>query len=107
MQRVRTVHAGDAVVAPSTTRRLLEHVAATSSGPPARAADDSRLRGLTDREREVLVLVGRGLSNHEIVAALVVAEATVKTHVSRLLAKTGCRDRVQLVVLAHEVGLVG
>jgi DNA-binding NarL/FixJ family response regulator len=106
---VRTVHAGDAVVAPSTTRRLLEHVAATV-GPPGdrpRPADDPRLRDLTDREREVLVLVGRGLSNHEITAELVVAEATVKTHVSRLLAKTGSRDRVQLVVLAHEVGLVG
>lgn len=102
---VRTVHAGDAVVAPSTTRRLLEHVAATSSGPTGRT-DDRRLDVLTDREREVLVLVGRGLSNHEITVELVVAEATVKTHVSRLLAKTGSRDRVQLVVLAHEVGLV-
>ncbi|MFB9311455.1 response regulator [Nocardioides plantarum] len=105
---VRTVHAGDAVVAPSTTRRLLEHVAATSPAPPpGPAVDHPRLRDLTDREHEVLVLVGRGLSNHEIVAELVVAEATVKTHVSRLLAKTGSRDRVQLVVLAHEVGLVG
>lgn len=108
---VRTVHAGDAVVAPSTTRRLLEHVAATTttttSTTRTEPADDPRLRGLTDREREVLVLVGRGLSNHEVVAELVVAEATVKTHVSRLLAKTGCRDRVQLVVLAHELGLVG
>lgn len=106
---VRTVHAGDAVVAPSTTRRLLEHLASGSAPAPgaARPADDRRLRGLTEREHEVLVLVGRGLSNHEIVAELVVAEATVKTHVSRLLAKTGCRDRVQLVVLAHEVGLVG
>jgi DNA-binding NarL/FixJ family response regulator len=102
---VRTVHAGDAVVAPSTTRRLLEHLAATR--PPTRHRDDPRLRELTEREHEVLVLVGRGLSNHEIVTELVVAEATVKTHVSRLLAKTGSRDRVQLVVLAHEVGLVG
>ncbi|MDO9455548.1 response regulator transcription factor [Nocardioides sp.] len=104
---VRTVHAGDAVVAPSTTRRLLEHVAASSPAPDrATATHDPRLRDVTDREREVLVLVGRGLSNHEITAELVVAEATVKTHVSRLLAKTGCRDRVQLVVLAHEIGLV-
>ncbi|WP_426242907.1 response regulator [Nocardioides sp. LHG3406-4] len=103
---IRTVHAGDSVVAPSTTRRLLEHFSAL---PHARTptADDVRLDRLTDREREVLVLVGRGLSNAEIVAELVVAEATVKTHVSRLLAKTGSRDRVQLVVLAHEAGLVG
>ncbi|WP_211348824.1 response regulator transcription factor [Nocardioides litoris] len=104
---VRTVHAGDAVVAPSTTRRLLEHLAAAPSPASPPAADDPRLRDLTDREREVLVLVGRGLSNHEITVELVVAEATVKTHVSRLLAKTGSRDRVQLVVLAHETGLVG
>ncbi|WP_340539222.1 response regulator transcription factor [Nocardioides sp. GXZ039] len=107
---IRTVHAGDAVVAPSTTRRLLEHVAAGTAPDPAQAAadadSDARLRELTEREHEVLVLVGRGRSNHEIAADLVVAEATVKTHVSRLLAKTGSRDRVQLVVLAHEVGLV-
>ncbi|WP_209020763.1 response regulator transcription factor [Nocardioides sp. 1609] len=100
---IRTVHAGDAVVAPSTTRRLLDHVAASA---PAPVVDDRRLRELTDRERQVLVLVGRGRSNHEIAADLVVAEATVKTHVSRLLAKTGSRDRVQLVVLAFESGLV-
>ena len=103
---IRTVHAGDSVVAPSTTRRLLEHFSALA-GPRAPAGDDARLARLTDREREVLVLVGRGLSNAEIVAELVVAEAMVKTHVSRLLAKTGSRDRVQLVVLAHEAGLVG
>ena len=103
---IRTVHAGDSVVAPSTTRRLLEHFSALS-GRRSPDVDDARLARLTDREREVLVLVGRGLSNAEIVAELVVAEATVKTHVSRLLAKTGSRDRVQLVVLAHEAGLVG
>ncbi|WP_282580251.1 response regulator transcription factor [Nocardioides sp. InS609-2] len=102
---IRTVHAGDSVVAPSTTRRLLEHFSAMPDARTTRP-DDARLDRLTDREREVLVLVGRGLSNGEIVASLVVAEATVKTHVSRLLAKTGCRDRVQLVVLAHEAGLV-
>ena len=100
------VYAGDAVAAQSTTRRLLEHVAASAPDPVRAAADDARLGRLTEREREVLVRVGRGLSNHEITAELVVAEATVKTHVSRLLAKTGSRDRVQLVVLAHEVGLV-
>jgi len=103
---IRTVHAGDSVVAPSTTRRLLEHFAATA---PATAgpAIEGRLEALTEREREVLTLVGRGLSNTEIAETFVVAEATVKTHVGRLLAKTGSRDRVQLVVLAYETGLVG
>lgn len=106
LDAIRSVHAGDAVVAPSTTRRLLEHFAALPD-PAAPAAADPRLATLTDREREVLVLVGRGLSNSELAAHLVVAEATVKTHVGRLLAKTGSRDRVQLVVLAYEAGLVG
>jgi DNA-binding NarL/FixJ family response regulator len=102
---IRSVHAGDSVVAPSTTRRLLEHFASTLPDPsPVPAVE--RLLGLTDREREVLVLVGRGRSNTEIGADLTVAEATVKTHVGRLLAKTGSRDRVQLVVLAFETGLV-
>lgn len=102
---IRTVHAGDSVVAPSTTRRLLDQFAAVLPDPSDPRPDD-RLAGLTEREREVLVLVGRGRSNTEIAADLVVAEATVKTHVGRLLAKTGSRDRVQLVVLAYETGLV-
>lgn len=102
---IRTVHAGDSVVAPSTTRRLLEHFAAALPDPTVAAPDD-RLALLTDRERETLVLVGSGLSNTEIAAEFVVSEATVKTHVSRLLAKTRSRDRVQLVVLAYETGLV-
>lgn len=102
---IRTVHAGDSVVAPSTTRRLLDQFAAVLPDAPGTRPDD-RLAGLTDREREVLVLVGRGRSNTEIATDLVVAEATVKTHVGRLLAKTGSRDRVQLVVLAYETGLV-
>jgi DNA-binding NarL/FixJ family response regulator len=102
---IRTVHAGDSVVAPSTTRRLLEHFASALPAAPTGAPDD-RLALLTDRERETLVLVGRGLSNGEIAEEFVVAEATVKTHVSRLLAKTASRDRVQLVVLAYETGLV-
>lgn len=102
---IRTVHAGDSVVAPSTTRRLLEHFA-TALPDPATPAPDDRLAALTEREQETLVLVGRGLSNSEIAAEFVVSEATVKTHVSRLLAKTGSRDRVQLVVLAYETGLV-
>jgi DNA-binding NarL/FixJ family response regulator len=107
LDAIRSVHAGDAVVAPSTTRRLLEHFAESLPDPLAPAEPDPRLTGLTDREREVLVLVGRGLSNTELAAHLVVAEATVKTHVGRVLAKTGSRDRVQLVVLAYEAGLVG
>ena len=102
---IRSVHAGDSVVAPSTTRRLLEHFAAALPDPDDDASDD-RLDTLTEREREVLELVGRGRSNQEIADDLVVAEATVKTHVSRLLAKTGSRDRVQLVVLAYETGVV-
>ncbi|MDF1603591.1 response regulator transcription factor [Nocardioides sp. YIM 152315] len=101
---IRTVHAGDSVVAPSTTRRLLDRFAAVLPDAAGTTTDD-RLAGLTDREREVLVLVGRGRTNTEIAAELVVAEATVKTHVGRLLAKTGSRDRVQLVVLAYETGL--
>ncbi|HMO10067.1 MAG TPA: response regulator transcription factor [Actinotalea sp.] len=100
---IRTVHAGDAVIAPSSTRRLLEHlVTALPSDAPAHPG----LGELTDREREVLVLMARGLSNTEIAARLVVAEATVKTHVGRVLAKLGARDRVQAVVTAYESGLV-
>ena len=101
---IRSVHAGDSVVAPSTTRRLLDHFAALPA--PGVAAGDDRLAVLTEREREVLTLVARGRSNTEIAADLVVAETTVKTHVGRMLAKTGSRDRVQLVVLAYETGLV-
>ena len=102
---IRTVHDGDSVVAPSTTRRLLEHFAGALPDPTAPAPDE-RLAGLTERERETLVLVGRGLSNTEIATEFVVSEATVKTHIGRLLAKTGSRDRVRLVVLAYETGLV-
>ncbi|WP_436699075.1 response regulator [Nocardioides sp. BYT-33-1] len=105
LDAIRTVHGGESVVAPSTTRRLLEHFAGVLPDP-ASPGPDPRLDGLTDRERETLVLVGRGLSNAEIAAEFVVSEATVKTHIGRLLAKTGSRDRVQLVVLAYETGLV-
>ena len=101
LSAIRSVHSGDAGVAPSTTRRLLEHFAAAQPSAPPPALD-----GLTDREVEVLRLVARGRSNTEIASELVVAEATVKTHVGRILAKTGTRDRVQLVVLAYESGLV-
>jgi DNA-binding NarL/FixJ family response regulator len=100
---VRTVLRGDAVVAPSATRRLLEHVA---DALPVEGGDDPRLERLTPREREVLLEVARGRSNAEIGASLFMAEATVKTHVGRLLAKLDQRDRVQLAVFAYEAGLV-
>ncbi|SEJ62257.1 response regulator [Demequina mangrovi] len=98
---VRTVHAGDAVIAPSSTRRLLTRMAALPD-----PVDDARLADLTDREREVLLLMARGMSNQEICASLFLAEPTVKTHVGRVLAKLGARDRVQAVVIAYEAGLV-
>jgi DNA-binding NarL/FixJ family response regulator len=100
---IRAVATGDAVVAPSATRRLLEQVADRLPGP---GGADPRLDSLTDREREVLLAVARGASNAEIGAELYMAEATVKTHVGRLLAKLDKRDRVQLVVFAYESGLV-
>jgi DNA-binding NarL/FixJ family response regulator len=104
---IRTVHRGDAVIAPSSTRRLLEHMSTALTGDaPADPADDARLGSLTEREREVLVLMARGRSNTEIGTDLFVAEATVKTHVGRVLAKLGARDRVQAVVTAYESGLV-
>lgn len=102
---IRAVHSGDAVVAPSTTRRLLDRFAPML--PSAGAAPQYKeLQRLTDREREVMVLVAQGLSNGEIAARLVLSEATVKTHVGRILTKLGLRDRVQVVVLAYETGLV-
>jgi len=100
---VRIVAAGEALLAPSVTKRLIEQFA--QSGPrPARSRE--KLESLTEREREVMTLVGRGLSNHEIAAELFIAEQTVKTHVSKILAKLGLRDRVQMVVLAYDTGLV-
>lgn len=100
---IRTVHAGDAVIAPTTTRRLLSRLVQTlGDGSDAHGIDQ-----LTEREREVLVLMANGLSNQEICAALFLAEPTVKTHVGRVLAKLGARDRVQAVVIAHRAGLVG
>lgn len=102
---IRTVHAGDAVIAPSSTRRLMEHLVTALPDLDARAQHPG-LADLTDREREVLVLMARGRSNTEIGRDLFVAEATVKTHVGRILAKLGARDRVQAVVAAYESGLV-
>jgi DNA-binding NarL/FixJ family response regulator len=103
---IRAVQAGDAVVAPSTTRRLLDHfVQPSGARTVVGEATARRLAEVTGREREVLGLIARGLTNPEIAETLVLSEATVKTHVGRLLAKTGSRDRVQLVLLALEAGL--
>jgi DNA-binding NarL/FixJ family response regulator len=100
---VRLVAAGEELLAPSVTRRLIEQYV---SRPPAGAAVPAELAELTEREREVLELIGGGLSNGEIAARLVVSEATVKTHVNHVFQKLGLRDRVQAVVLAYESGLV-
>jgi DNA-binding NarL/FixJ family response regulator len=103
---IRVVAAGDAVVAPAVTRRLLDRFAHRLPGAQAARPEAGALDGLTERELSVLRLVSRGLSNAEIAAELVVTETTVKTHVHHLLTKLGLRDRVQLVVLAYEAGLV-
>ncbi len=105
---VRTVHDGDSVIAASSTRRLLQHVAPMLRGgaPAHPGGPDPALAELTPRETEVLVQMAYGASNTEIARGLFVSEATVKTHVGRVLAKTGSRDRVQAVVLAYRSGLV-
>ncbi|MEV4311590.1 response regulator transcription factor [Actinocrispum sp. NPDC049592] len=100
---LRSVASGDAVVSPSVTRRLLDRFLVAAGG---QLRDASVLDALTDREREVLVLIAQGLSNTEIARRLFLSEATVKTHVGRVLAKLDLRDRVQAVVLAYETGLV-
>ncbi len=101
---IRSVHSGDAVVAPSTTRRLIDRFVPML--PADGAGEPPDLAGLTSREREVLMLIAQGLSNTEIAERLFVSEATVKTHVGRVLAKLSLRDRVQAVVFAYETGLV-
>ena len=100
---VRIAASGDALLAPSVTRRLIE---AFARRPPEMSPAPSRLASVSAREREVLMQMARGRSNAEIAAALFVTEATVKTHVGSLLAKLGLRDRVQAVILAYETGLV-
>ncbi|MEU0564936.1 response regulator transcription factor [Nonomuraea sp. NPDC005983] len=103
LSAIRVVARGDAVVAPSVTRRLLERYVGIGAAPVTPRAG---LDVLTEREREVLSLIARGLSNTEIAECLFLSEGTVKTHVSRVLAKLGLRDRVQAVVFAYESGLV-
>ena len=103
LQAVRVVAAGDALLAPSVTRRLIEEFA---TRPDPHRTPPEALAVLTEREREVLGLVARGLSNHEIAGELVISPATAKTHVSRVMMKLGARDRAQLVVIAYETGLV-
>ena len=102
VQAVRVVADGDALLSPSVTRRLIAEFAARAKGP----YDPGGLEELTDREREVMALVGNGLSNHEIAKRLYLSPATAKTHVSRAMVKLGARDRAQLVVFAYESGLV-
>ena len=99
---IKAVAAGDSLLSPSVTRRVLDRMAALPSGE---AVFDDRLRALTPREREVLEQVARGLSNVEVAAELVIEESTVKTHVKRILMKLGLRDRVQAVIFAYESGL--
>ena len=106
LSAIRAVASGDAVVAPSTTRRLLATIAHQLPVAEASAAAAPELSSLTPREHEVLIAVARGLSNAEIADELVLSEATVKTHVGRILAKLGLRDRVQIVIYAYDRGLV-
>ena len=103
-QAVRVVAAGDALLAPNITKRLIAEFSRVSAGP--RAPGRERVGDLTERETEVLSLIAQGLSNAEIAVRLVVAEQTVKTHVSRILVKLGLRDRTQAAVFAYESGLV-
>jgi len=112
LDAIRVVAAGDALIAPSVTRRLIADFAGTSAAPAVPepdagpAADSSPIAGITGREREVLALVGQGLSNPEIAERLVITAATAKTHVARLFAKLEARDRVHLAIIAFETGLV-
>jgi DNA-binding NarL/FixJ family response regulator len=103
LRAVRVVAAGESLLSPSVTRRVVEAFAA---GPAPSGPHVSALEELTEREREIVTLVGTGLSNHEIAAHLVISPATARTHVSRAMLKLGARDRAQLVVFAYEAGLV-
>jgi DNA-binding NarL/FixJ family response regulator len=103
LHAIRVIAAGEALLAPRITRRLIAQFTATHA---AHHTSQERLAELTQREREVLALVGRGLSNHEIAEQLVISKATARTHVSRVIGKLGARDRAQLVVVAYQTGLV-
>jgi DNA-binding NarL/FixJ family response regulator len=103
LRAVRVVAAGESLLSPSVTRRVVEAFAA---GPAPSGPHVSALEELTEREREIVALVGTGLSNHEIASHLVISPATARTHVSRAMLKLGARDRAQLVVFAYESGLV-
>ena len=100
---IHTVAAGEALLSPSVTRRVVDHMAKRAA---VGAPDEQRLEELTPRERDVLELLGRGMSNREIAHALTVEESTVKTHVKRILMKLGLRDRVHAVILAYETGFI-
>ncbi|MER7769616.1 response regulator transcription factor [Kitasatospora sp. NPDC096140] len=106
LRAIRVAVAGDALLSPGVTRRLIGEFAARSKAPEAAPKGLTDIAALTEREREVLALVGMGLSNEEIARRLVVSPLTAKTHVSRAMVKLGARDRAQLVVLAYESGLV-
>jgi DNA-binding NarL/FixJ family response regulator len=103
---IRVVAAGDALIAPSVTRRLISEFARPQQRSPGSSPSLRVLDGVTEREREVLTLVGRGMSNTEIAEELFVSVATAKTHMARLFTKLEARDRVQLVIIAYEAGLV-
>lgn len=104
LHAIRTVHRGEAVIAPSSTKRLVDYLAAEAV--QARMINPQLVAGLSEREQEVLTLAAKGLSNREIAQKLFLAEATVKSHISRIFAKLGARDRVQTVVIAYQAGLV-
>lgn len=107
LEAIRTVHRGDAVIAPSTTRRLLDHVAPLLRSPSStNQAATTAVGTLTAREHEVFTLIAQGRSNSEIAGDLFLSEATVKTHVGHILAKLAARDRVQAVVMAYQAGVV-
>ena len=107
LSAIRAVHSGEAVVAPSATRRMLERfLPSLPAGSQQNGEARRRIELLTEREREVLTQVGLGLNNTEIAGQLFLAEATVKTHIGHILAKLGLRDRVQMVVLAYDAGMV-